>query len=158
MTDREHDAPAPELERLVSALIDDTITADERRQLVERLQADPHARQSYLEMLELDSLLQWDSASLSLPEEAVQAAMSLPLPAVSHSSPTRQLAILRWSLAAAVLLCVSLAALLGLQAAADRAVADTTARASEGGPVAILTDLRQAVWETSAPNQQPTSR
>lgn len=150
MTDREHDAPAPEVERLVSALIDETISDDERRQLVERLQADPHARQSYLEMLELDSLLQWDAASLSLPGEAAHSDMSLPLPVVA-SSPARQVTILRWSLAAAVLLCVSLAALLGLQSAADRAVADTTARSSEGGPVAILTDLHQAVWETSAP-------
>lgn len=155
MTNREHDPSALEVQRLVSALIDGTIAEDERRQLIERMQTDPHARQAYLELLELDSFLQWDAASMSLADvEGTPPPASLVSFPAASGAPARQVAILRWSLAATVLLCVGLAALLGLQLAAERAVAYTTARSSEGGPVAILTDLRQAVWETSAPSPE----
>lgn len=145
MTDHPHDAPAPDVERLVCALLDDTIGDDERRQLFERLQSDPQSRRAYLELLELDSILQWDRASLSLPAVAPRQTP------VGSFAPANQVTFLRWSLAAALLVCVGLAALLALQSAADRAVADTAARSSEGGPVAIIADSSDAVWESSLP-------
>jgi hypothetical protein len=151
MTDHERHNPSPraDVARLVSAMIDETISHDERRQLLEKLRSEPRARQTYLELVELDSLLQWDSASISLP--AADAPTATPRSLLPAVEPARQVTMLRWSLAATVLLCVTLAALLGVQAAAARAVADTTVRSSEGGPVAMITELRNAVWAPESP-------
>lgn len=145
----------PNIERLVSALVDETIGDDERRQLVELLRADPAARRTYLDMLSLDSLLQWDYAEASLGAAAELPPVAGQTPTAAVAAPERQMAVMRWSLAAAVLLCVTLAALLGAQLAESRAVAETADRKSEGGPVAIITDLKSATWAAGAPTPEP---
>jgi hypothetical protein len=145
----------PNIERLVSALVDETIGDDERRQLVELLRADPAARRTYLDMLSLDSLLQWDYAEASLGAAADLPPVAGHTPTAAVAAPERQMAVMRWSLAAAVLLCVTLAALLGAQLAESRAVAETADRKSEGGPVAIITDLKNATWTAGAPTPEP---
>lgn len=154
----EHEpANTPDTERLVSELIDGTISDDDRAQLLAQLQADPAAREAYLELMDINSLLEWDYTEAGLPPSVGQPAESpgpAREPAAAVNPSARQVTLLRWSLAASVLLCVTLGGLLIQQLGMSQAVAETT-HAEDGGPVAVITDLRKVIWANPAVAPQP---
>lgn len=101
MKDRESSELDPELDQLISGLIDETLSPEEEHQLAERLKADPQARQAYLEYAAIDGALHWDHAETATDDLRV---VSMPKPA-----PKRR-RVLRWSgIAAAAAIIVLVA-------------------------------------------------
>ena len=152
-------ANTSDTQRLVSELIDGTISDDDRAVLLAQLHNDPSARDAYLEWMDVDSLLEWDYLEAGLPAVGeVAEEADAPAPQVEPDaavSSARQVTLLRWSLAAAILLCATLTGLLVQQVGTSQAIAETTPQSSEGGPVAVITDLRKVVWEDPATAPQP---
>lgn len=63
------DRTVPEFERLVSALFDGTVTADQTRQLNDLLSSDDAARRRYVEMAQTHAFLAWSLGTISVVDE-----------------------------------------------------------------------------------------
>ncbi|MEM1297387.1 MAG: hypothetical protein AAGH89_18625, partial [Verrucomicrobiota bacterium] len=66
---KKHSQPDPELEALLSGLVDNVLEESERERLMDRLRNEPEARRFYLNYAMLDSALAWDYAAASVEEE-----------------------------------------------------------------------------------------
>ena len=86
-----HGKSNDELTRLVTALMGDTLSADQYRQLAQRLR-DPDARKSYYEQVGMHAMLQWSQSAAS-EETPPQHSLSKPraVPAAAPVNPSSRL-------------------------------------------------------------------
>ncbi len=138
-----------ELQKLISAFIDGVLTDEESQEFLRRLESDETARDLYLQMINADALLQWEqgySAALpdllSLTEEKMTSS---PDADPSMDSTRKQLAFMRYALAATVVVCLFLTVLLLMESRPSQAIARLDS--SDGIPAAMIIEEHDPVWE-----------
>jgi len=138
-----------DLPKLISAFIDGTLTEEESQDFLTRLETDDAARDLYLQMMNADSLLQWeqgqteplpDLSCLSREDQAVSLAFD---PGVV--SARKQLVFMRFALATTIAVCVCLVGLLAMESSPTQARAQFDS--SEGVPAAMIIEEQNAIWE-----------
>mgnify|MGYP003630840034 FL=1 len=136
-------------QEIISAFLDGLLTDEENRDFLARLESDEAARDLYLKMMNTDSLLQWEQGQTeSLPNlfglthdnNAVSSAID---PGVV--STRKQLAFMRYALAAMVAICLFLTVLLVMEGNPTQAVARPDS--SEGVPAAMIIEEHNTAWE-----------
>ncbi len=109
------------LDGLVAGLIDRAADDAQRRRLIEKLQADPAARQEYVELIQLSTMLEWVHLEVE----------TRPLPVLEKAPPR-----FRWAAVAALVAIATLALVLILRGAE---------------PLATITALDGARWRAAQP-------
>ncbi|WP_417392940.1 anti-sigma factor family protein [Gimesia sp.] len=136
-------------QEIISAFLDGILTEEENQRFLKRLETDETARELYLEMMNTDSLLQWEQGQTEpLPElfcltperDTVTSSVD---PGVV--SARKQLTVMRYALATTVVACLFLTVLLLMDSTPARAV--TRLDSSDGVPAAMIIEEHQADWE-----------
>ena len=130
--------------RLVSELIDETISTEDQTRLVDLLKTNTDARQIYLEMMQTDSIMSWCATTnlVDIPSRKTAAVKIEP----QTGSIRKQLLTLKFSLAGMLLLCGLLLVALYLKEGTTPVVAAERTTYSEGGVVAVITHADNALW------------
>ncbi len=89
----------PELDRLLSGLVDETLSSDEEKRLADRLKTDSEARRQYLEYVALDGSLSWDYAEAAMDDEPKVLSM--------NQETSRRSVLIKWTGIAAAFVAVS---------------------------------------------------
>lgn len=138
-----------EPEEIISAFLDGLLTDEESQDFLKRLESDEATRELYLEMMNLDSLLQWEQGQTEpLPEElCVPETISHTEPAsdLKAASARKQLTATRYALAATLAVCLFLTLLLVMESHPTQAVAHIDS--SDGVPAAMVIEEHDAVWD-----------
>jgi len=137
------------LQELISAFIDGILTEEESQDFLARLEADEAARDLYLQMMNADSLLQWEQGQteplpdlfrLTSEDKAVSPAVDLGV-----VSARKQLAFMRYALAATIMVCLFLSGLLLMESNSTQAIAQLDS--NDGVPAAMIIEEHHAIWE-----------
>ncbi|MFK7778996.1 MAG: hypothetical protein QM501_12905 [Gimesia sp.] len=138
-----------DLQELISAFIDGILTKEESQKFLARLESDETTRDLYLQMINTDSLLQWEQGQteplpnlISLTNENQGVSTILDSGVVSAR---KQLAYMRYALAATIAVCMCLAGLLLLESNPTQAIAQLDS--SDGVPAAMIIEEHNAIWE-----------
>ena len=124
--------PPDELERLLNQLADELHSEVEEAQLADILRHDPAARRYYRQWLQLHAAIMWEyAAAATSPDE-------VPKPPVMRKPWS---SMVRWALAASVLLVVALSLFRFLQ------------QAGTDPPVAWVEEVQGTVWWTNGKNE-----
>lgn len=136
-------------EEIISAFLDGLLTEEESQEFLKRLESDEASRELYLEMMNLDSMLQWEQGQTEpLPEEFCTPEIitqTEPAQDLKVASTRKQLAFTRYALAATLAVCVCLAMLLLMESQPAQAIARIDS--SDGVPAAMIIEEHDAVWE-----------
>ncbi|MCA9021614.1 MAG: hypothetical protein KDA74_15805, partial [Planctomycetaceae bacterium] len=136
-------------QEIISAFLDGLLTEEESRTFLKRLESDEAARDLYLEMMNTDSLLKWEQGQTApLPDLfCLPPEMDLSQPTVDPGvvSARKQLAFMRYALAATVAVCLFLTVLLLLESHPNQAIARLDP--SDGVPAAMIIEEHRPVWE-----------
>ncbi|MFH1303000.1 MAG: hypothetical protein ABIK07_18220 [Planctomycetota bacterium] len=142
-----HDQKDPQ--EIVSAFLDGLLTDEENRDFLAGLESDETARDLYLQMMNTDSLLQWEQGQTEpLPDlfcltPEIKVASTNVDPGVV--SARKQLAFMRYALATTVVACLFLTMLLVMEGTPTQAVARLDS--SDGVPSAMIIEEHHPVWE-----------
>ncbi|WP_298859889.1 hypothetical protein [uncultured Gimesia sp.] len=145
--------PSPEnqndLQELISAFIDGTLSETETQKFLARLESDEIIRDLYLQMMNTDSLLQWEQGQtesqpdlLGLTSEYQGVSTTIDSGVVLAR---KQLTFMRYALAATIAVCLCLAGLLLMESNPTLALAQLDS--SEGVPAAMIIEEHHAIWE-----------
>jgi hypothetical protein len=138
-----------DLQELISGFIDGILTEEATQHFLARLETDEAARDLYLQMMNADSLLQWEQGQTEpLPDLSCLSrednADSLGIdPGVV--SARKQLAIMRYALAATIVVCLFLAGRLLMESKSTQAIAQLDS--SDGVPAAMIIEEHNTIWE-----------
>lgn len=136
-------------EEIISAFLDGLLTDEESQDFLKRLESDDAARELYLEMMNLDSLLQWEQGQIEpLPEELCTPetiAQTAPAQDPQAASAHKQLTFTRYALAATLAVCLFLTILLVMESQPAQAIARIDS--SDGVPAAMIIEEHNTVWE-----------
>jgi|GEM_PF-2047966 len=145
-------------EEIISAFFDGLLTEEENRTFLARLESDEAVRALYLEMMNTDSLLQWEQGQTEpvpnlfclTPENTVASTNIDP----GVVSARKQLAFMRYALAATVVVCLFLTVLLVMESNPTQAVARLDS--SDEIPAAMIIEEHNTDWERTEWTQDVT--
>lgn len=136
-------------QEIISAFLDGLLTEEESLSFLKRLESDEAARDLYLEMINTESLLQWEQGQTApLPDLFCLTPETAALqPGVDPGvvSARKQLAFMRYALAATVAVCLFLTVLLLMESHPSQAIARLDS--SDGVPAAMIIEEHRPVWE-----------
>ena len=141
-----------DLQQTISAFLDGSLTEEAHQAFLARLESEEATRNLFLEMMNTDSLLQWEYGQTEpLPDLlTLTSHINHPITNVDQKaiSARKQLAATRYALAFMAAICVCLAGLLFMESSPTQAVARPDS--SDGVPVAMIIEEKNAVWEQTA--------
>ncbi len=148
--------PSPEasVEQLVAAMLDETLTEDQEKELMARVRGDREATEMFLDLMEAHAILQWEvqwkSAAAAIGDLAACPVGAGLDGAVEQSSKPLSIFSLhrrsmRYALAASLVLCVGvIASVLNMISVREHDFQGFSPR-----PLATLTETADAVFDTS---------
>lgn len=151
MNNSQHDHDEQnQLRQTTSAFLDGLLSEEDRQKFLASLESNEAARSIFLEMMNTDSLLQWEQGKtepvpdfLSVTGEIKSTITNID---PDTASARRQLAIMRYALGVTLAMCICLVALLLFESnSGSQAVAQLDS--SDGVPAAMIMEEQNAIWE-----------
>lgn len=137
------------LQELISAFIDGTLTEEENLKFLKRLESDETTRDLYLQMMNTDSLLQWEQGQTKLLPNLTSFTQEYQNRTTSEdisvASARKQLVFLRYALATTIAVCFCLLGLLVMES--NPTQASVQPDSSDGVPAAMIIEEQNAIWE-----------
>lgn len=137
-------------QEIISAFLDGLLTAEENEAFLRQLEADENTRDLYLEMMNVDSLMQWEQGQVHSTPDLFYMPPADPIVPADNVDPgvvsaRKQLAFMRYALVTTVAVCLFLAILLLMESHPSQAIARLDS--SDGVPAAMIIEEHQPVWE-----------
>ncbi|QDU11971.1 hypothetical protein [Gimesia aquarii] len=136
-------------QQIISAFLDGLLTEEENLSFLASLESDEATRNLFLEMMNTDSLLQWEQGQTEPLPDLIHASSEINADTTNIDpgvvSARKQLAMMRYALGATIAICVCLAGLLIMESHPTPAVAQFDS--SDGVPAAMIIEEHDAVWE-----------
>lgn len=136
-------------QQTISAFLDGLLTEEEKQNFLASLESDESIRDLFLEMMNTDSLLQWEHGQTEPLPDILTLASPIKHPITNIDpgavSARKQLAVMRYALALTVAICVCLVGLLVMDSNSTQAIAQFDS--NDGVPAAMIIEEQNAIWE-----------